>query len=322
MRHNSFVGVIKSLSPIKDADRIEAAEVVCGSGGKWAGVVKKGDFCIGAVCAVFLPDAMLPERPEFEFMRKSRFVVKQQRLRGCRSEVLIMPYIGSSKIGDALDLELGIGKYEKPIDASVGGDTVGNFPSFIPKTDEPNFQGVPHMVEALIDKPFYVTEKADGSSGTIFKLDGKIRVCSRNLELKESPGQVGWLLVRKYELDAKIPEGMAIQFEMVGGKIQGNPMGLPVVDMRVFNLYSIQNHRYLDYSDLYDFCKKNELPMVAFVCGGQGFHYGSADSLQALAKGNYANGKPREGVVIRPMVETICQGERLSFKVINLEYKG
>ena len=74
--------------------------------------------------------------------------------------------------------------------------------------------------------------------------------------------------------------------------------------------------------EVFSFCEKFGIPTVASVCGGQEFWYLDADSLQSLAKGKYPNGKPREGVVIRPMTETLCRGERLSFKVINLEYKG
>lgn len=322
MRANSYVGRVIKIEPIPNADRIEAAEVVCGEGGKWAGVVKKGEFTVGGTCAVFLPDALLPDRSEFDFMRKSKFIVKQARFRGVRSEVLILPYMGSRMFGQDLDAELGINKYQKPIDPRISGNPLGAFPSFVPKTDELNFQGVLHMVEALQGKPYYITEKADGSSGTAFVLDGKLRVCSRNLELNDGEATAGWVLARKFDFAFKIPEGMAIQFEMVGQKIQGNPMGLDGLEMRVFNLYSIIEHRYLNYADLVKFCSERDWPMVKVVDMGPKFMLDTAEKLQEVARGVYANGKPREGIVVRPMVESQCRGERLSFKVINLEYKG
>jgi len=40
-----------------------------------------------------------------------------------------------------------------------------------------------------------------------------------------------------------------------------------------------------------------------------------------MAEGNYKAGKVREGLVFRPMKEQIINGERLSFKVINLMFK-
>lgn len=322
MRANSYVGRVIKIESIPEADRIESAEVVCGEGGKWAGVVKKGEFQTGATCAVFLPDALLPETPDFEFMRKSKFIVRQARFRGVRSEVLILPYAGARTLGQDLDAELGINKYQKPIDPRISGNPLGAFPSFIPKTDEPNFQGVPLMVEALQGKPYYITEKADGSSGTAFVLDGKLRVCSRNLELSDGENTAGWVLARKFDFANKIPEGMAIQFEMVGGKIQGNPMGIDGLDMRIFNLYSITEHRYLDYVDLVKFCNERGWPMVKVVDMGPEFCLDTAEKLQELARGAYANGKTREGIVVRPVVESQCRGERLSFKVINLDYKG
>lgn len=324
MRANSYVGKILSVSPIPDADRIEAVEVVCGKGGKWAGVVKKGEFQKGYPCAVFLPDALLPsDNPDFSFMEKSKFIVRQARFRGARSEVLVLPYPGLLPLGEPLDEVYKVRKYEKPVDPSIAGDVVGEFPTAIlPKTDEPNFQIVPEMVSNLVGKYFYATEKADGSSGTAFVLDGKLRVCSRNYELKESPKTAGWILAKHYGLAEKLPEGMAVQFEMLGNKIQGNPMGINGLDMRVFNLYSITDRQYRNFADLKEFCAKNGLPMVAVVEEGQLFQMSDAHALQAFARGTYPNGKPREGVVIRPMLEQRVNGERLSFKVINLEYKN
>lgn len=320
----SYVGKIVSLDPIEKADNLLSATAVCGEGGKWTGVVKKTEFSLGDLCTVFLPDALLPETAEFEFMRARKFRVTQCRFRGAKSECLIFPLTihtpGGFKIGDGMDAFYGVFKYEKPIDPSVGGDIAGNFPSFIPKTDEPNFQGVPNMVMALLGKTFYVTEKADGSSGTAYKMDGQLHLCTRNYESKDTPKSAGWTLARKYNLEAAIPEGMAIQFEMIGSKIQGNPMGVPSLDMRVFNVYNIEIRRYVDYPLMAKFCSERKLPMVKVVGEGEEFTPEYLVSFQEMAKGNYDNGKPREGIVIRPMVDTIFNGDRLSFKVINLEY--
>ena len=115
---------------------------------------------------------------------------------------------------------------------------------------------------------------------------------------------------------------MAIQFEMVGAKIQGNPMGIDGLDMRVFNLYSIPEHRYLSYGELVQFCSSRDWPMVRVVDMGPKFNLDTAENLQEVARGIYANGKQREGIVIRPQAEMQVRGERLSFKVINLDYKN
>jgi hypothetical protein len=71
------------------------------------------------------------------------------------------------------------------------------------------------------------------------------------------------------------------------------------------------------------FCADYGLPMVEVAPVTGTFPSNLTDAeLQQWAVGTYANGKEREGIVIRSTVEELVKGERLSFKVINLEYKG
>lgn len=314
-----YIGKIVEINPIPDADRIESAIVVCGKGGKWQGTVQKGQFATGDLCQVYLQDSLLPETPELEFMRKYNFRVRMARLRGVPSEVLIMPHI-SGDLGDDVTEQAGVTKYEKPLPLSIGGDALGWFPSFIPKTDEPNFQIVPHLVEALSGLPYYVTEKVDGSSATVYKHEGHFGCCSRNLELKETPNNAIWKLAREYGLESKLPDGIVLQFEIVGPGVQGNPMGLKQVEGRLFNVYSITERRYLDCEDVQDWAEKTGIPMVKEVTFGIAFQHGDGE-LRTLAEGLYPNGKQREGIVVRSAIEQNVNGERLSFKVINLLYK-
>jgi RNA ligase (TIGR02306 family) len=320
MKGLAFIGKIININPIKDADKIVQAEVVCGQGGKWHGVVSK-EMQIGDYVEVYLPDAIVPELERFEFMRKRKFRVTMCKFKGVASEVLIMPNVGCDMtIGDDIGDAMKVIKYEKPIDPSIAGDALGNFPGFMPKTDEPNFQTASHLVDALKGKSYYASVKADGSSGTIGKYKGEMFCCSRNLSMKDTPHNLIWCLARKYDLVNKLPEGYAIQFEMVGPSIQGNPMGLPEKDLRVFNLYSIEEHKYCGYLELTEFCRLNQLPMVVVDLVGTFPEDVSNKWLQDMAKGNYPNDKPREGLVFRPIEEETIMGERLSFKVINLEY--
>ena len=45
------------------------------------------------------------------------------------------------------------------------------------------------------------------------------------------------------------------------------------------------------------------------------------EELRKYAEGLYPDAGQREGVVIRPMKEVLLNGERVSFKVINLKFK-
>ena len=177
------------------------------------------------------------------------------------------------------------------------------------------------MVEALVGQPFYATVKADGSSGTVYwDDDGVVRACSRNFELKDRPDTAVWQLVRKYNL-ARHSLPLALQFELVGPGIQKNRLGLKEMDLRLFNVWRIDQRRYLDFDDMLAVAQSLGLPMVELVEIGASFDLQDDEALRHYAERTYANGATAEGVVIRPMKETQVNGERLSFKVINLLYR-
>jgi RNA ligase (TIGR02306 family) len=317
----AYIGRVEVIEPIVGADRIELATVDCGEGGRWSGVVKKGDFVVGDCCTVYLQDAVVPESSGLDFLKSSGWRVKMARFRGAPSECVITGALAGEEswVGRDVTGLLGVTKYEKKLPACLSGDAVGNFPSFIPKTDEPNFQTAGRLLAALRGQPWVATVKCDGSSTTAYRWQGKFGVCSRNLELKESECAY-WRVAKKYGLDLKLPEGVALQWETVGPGIQKNPMGLSEVDGRVFNGWRIDERRYLNHAELQDLCLAIGIPQVMCVEVGEEFDLDS-DGMRRLAEGTYPNGKQREGVVVRPQVEQWVGQARLSFKVINLLYK-
>lgn len=320
-----YIGKIIALQPIPNADKIVSATVVCGAGGKWVGVVGKEQFVVGDLCRVYLQDSLLPKTEEFSFMEKQNYRVRIQRFRGVPSECLIMPLVadsGTYVIGDDITELADVTKYNKPLPASLQGIARGNFPSFIPKTDEPNFQTAEHLVQALYGLPYYITTKCDGSSATVYHHDYHFGVCSRNLELEESDDNIIWTLAKQYDLPRKLQAyDIAIQWETCGPSIQGNPLGLTKPGLFVFNVYGIDIHSYFSYEMVKWWCNELELPMVPLVEVGASFPYTTADELRRLAEGLYPNGQQREGIVIRAQQETRVNGDRLSFKVINPFYK-
>lgn len=320
----AYIGQVVQIYPIPEADRIESLEVVCGPGGRWRGTAVKDQFTVGAVCEVYLQDALLPQVERFAFLEARHWRIRMVRLRGVPSECLIMPLTEDTQglaVGADITTQAGVTKYEKPLPANIGGEIRGRFPSFIPKTDEPNFQAAPEMVEALRGQPFYATLKVDGSSGTIFwDEDGTVRACSRNYELRDGPDTAIWQLVRRYGLaEQRLP--VAVQFEIVGPGIQKNRLGLKQVDLRVFSAWHIAERRYLDYAELRDLAQGLGLPLVDVVEIGEAFDLPDDEALRHYAERTYANGATAEGVVIRPLHEMQVNGERLSFKVINLLYR-
>lgn len=323
-----YSGKITSISPIPNADFLESVEVVCGLAGKWRGTIRKGQFGLGDCCSVFLPDAIVPKTPEFEFMEKYSWRVRMQKFRGVPSEVLIMPIspeIGVAEPGWNLkEFYPGAEKYYKPIPIALGGDILGDFPQFISKTDEPNFQSVPHIVEWMSGRMVYSSLKIDGSSGTFYYRSGHYGVCSRNIELVENDNNVFWSLSHRYGLREKMTEqniDMALQGEVAGPGIQGNPLGLKYPELFLFNCFFI-NDGYKSIYILRAMADIWQIPTVEIIDLNVPFAFGFDDGLRAYAERKYSNGKWAEGVVIRTMEERrLPTGERASIKVINLNYK-
>lgn len=317
----AYIGKVMGIDQIEGADRIEAISVFCGKGGSWSAVAQKGQFAEGDFCEVYLPDSLLPAIEKFAFIKSNKYIVKQRRFLGVPSEVVVQPIVDIiGDVGDDITALAGVEKYSKPVPASMGGFVYGNFPTFIPKTDEPNFQTVPKMIEALRGKPYYSTVKYDGSSATAYRNGDHFGCCSRTIELKGIDDNIIWKIARQYDMEKKLPDGIAIQFEIFGEGIQDNPLRIKGVDARLFNIYHINQKKYGGIKDIKEMSELCGMPVVDIVDEGKIFDF-SNDSLREYAEGQYPNGKQREGVVVRPIEEMTVGNSRLSFKVINLRYK-
>jgi RNA ligase (TIGR02306 family) len=315
-----YVGRIVQIEPISGADRIVLATVDCAMGGIWKGVIPRGSLGEGDLCVAYLPDSVVPEEPQFEFMRPYKFVVKPRRFRGARSECLIIPLPPGfpEAVGCDVTEMAGVVKHETPQPA--GTDIIGEFPPYIPRTDEPHFQSVPYMVQALRGEPFYSTVKADGMSTTVYRWRGEFGVCSRTRRVGEN--SVYWQCARKYRLPENLPEGIALQFELVGPEIRGNRMGLATIEARVFDVWFIEERRYGSWPEIKVLCDRLEIPTVELIEYGNVFTM-SDEELVKYAEGVYSGTtNQREGVVIRhtnPLAVCSIGGRRrISFKVINL----
>ncbi len=319
-----YVGRIAEISDIPGADRICAAQVVCGVGGRWRGVVPRGQFKEGDQCLVYLPDSVLPQTPEFSFMERYRWRVSLRRFMGVPSECLIMPQTIPGNVGDDVTSAAGVTKYEKPIPSTIRGQIQGKFPRFIPKTDEPNFQSVPELVEALAGHPYYATVKVDGASATAYWYNGHFGCCSRNWELRPDSDNAIWRIAERYRLrDCLAGKNLAMQFEVAGPGIQKNPMELPMVLPFLFNVYDIEKGAYWNGEEVFRLARDIGFPHVEIVTWGEIFPHNVSDEyLYQKAQGWYViNRRPREGIVVRPLQEREVRGVRLSFKVINLDYR-
>lgn len=254
-RKLASVRIIKDIQPIEGADAIEVATV-----DGWKVVVKKDEFEINDPCVYFEVDSFLPIKEEFEFLRKSSyrdveglgegFRLRTIKLRGQVSQGLIIPIEQAGLIEYYVGMDvteyLGVKKYEPPIPAQLAGQVRGSFPSFIPKTDQERIQ---NCYDTIDQGMFYEeTMKLDGTSCTIFKYEGELRVCSRNLELKVNEENANNSLVKMaLDIENRLQnvDNVAFQGELMGPGIQKNREGFSEHRFFVFDVYDIKQSRYL-----------------------------------------------------------------------------
>ena len=302
---------IKAVSPCPNSDNLDLVQVL-----GWQVVTKRGEYSVGDLAVYITIDTILPERPEFEFLRNKNFRIKPIRLRGSESAGILFPLsILPPHKADAEGLDLYEGSdvtntigclhYEKPIPAELAGQALGMLPGFLIMTDESNLRSYPDALPELWGRPYYITRKDDGCSGTFFVNADEFGVCSRRIHLKESEGNGFWRMARKYDLanviKAAFPnQAMAIQGEVCGPGIQDNHLGLTELELHVFNLFDIKTRGYLNYEKLTQFCKDHCLTMVTTIGEGTAFGFNIEELVKFASEQKYPNGFPAEGVVVRP----------------------
>jgi RNA ligase (TIGR02306 family) len=321
MRKLASIQRIQSLEPIPEANAIEVARVL-----GWQLVVKKGEFQVNDLCVYFEIDSILPERSEFEFLRSKHFRVKTIKLRGQISQgicfpLTILPQGVDIEEGKDLTEILGVKLFEPPIPFYLAGKKKGQFPEFIPKTDEPRVQNLIDILKSHHGEKCYITEKLDGSSITIFLKNGYFGVCSRNFELEEDEENSLWKLVRELDIENKLKQlngNFALQGEAVGKSIQKNTLNLKGHTIYFFNVYDIDNKCYLGYSEFKETIQKIGLQTVPILNENYILNT-DIKSLVELSIGKSLINKEgwREGIIIRPLTEKKLEGERFSFKIIN-----
>ena len=193
MRKLASIQKIATLAPIVGADKIELC-LLDGLG--WEIVVKRDEFKVGDLVVYCEVDCILPEKPEFEFLRERKFRIRTIRLKKQISQGIVFPLSvlpeknRKAKVGDDLTEALGITKYdpqlqeEKQLNVSTKKSSkltkfmMGfawfrvvyfwfnkkdkGWPSWIIHTDETRIQSTISSLLGNAGKSFYITEKIDG----------------------------------------------------------------------------------------------------------------------------------------------------------------
>lgn len=235
-RQLASIRKISDIRPIDGADRIVVAQV-----DGWECVVQKDEFRVGDRVVYVEVDSVVPERPEFEFLRNRKFRVRTIKLRGQISQGLVLPLsiLPDGDYADGADVTeiLGITKYDPQAQQEaqlltkqpqapqnpvakflmrfkwyrkhfMKSKRKGGFPDWIVKTDETRIQNLPVLFDTEQKKGtlFSVTEKVDGQSATYFlrkvsRRKYEFGVCSRNIRLGDPDSSSYWTIAKKYDIE-------------------------------------------------------------------------------------------------------------------------
>ncbi len=354
MRKLASIATIASAVPIPEADRLD---VVTMEGKAWRIVTGRNEFKPGDRAVYFEIDSALPADDErFAFLHdrclrtwsdkhgntlKKAVRIRTVKLKGVISQGLVMPIgvfpeLAGRSVGDDVTSELHVEHFDEiseqmraALDTRCPqgfGRREGNFPPWIPKTDEERIQNLADWPEKLKGVLWEVTEKKDGSSMTVFyapsqRPDNPFGVCSRNFELKRDEANAWWEAAVKYGLEEKLRglgREIALQGELVGPGMNGNRDLLTERAFRVFRIWDIAEQRYVPSGERVTLCERLDIPHVPVINPAMDVfsELPTVDAVLKFAEGVTENGHEREGLVFKEADSAYPR----SFKAVSNRY--
>jgi len=329
-RKLATVRMIDQIIPIPDADYVELARV-----GGWDVVVKKGQFKEFDLAIYIEIDSWVPLKVA-PFLAKGKEKtfngvigerLRTKKLRGFFSQGLLLDLIADDDcpppdVDTDLTEYLGIQLYEKPVAACLTGMAKGNFPTFIPKTDQARVQNIVRQYETWMcnEVNWEVTEKLDGRSMTVYQFQGEYGVCSRNIDLKQAEGNTFWDVALRENIHMKMFNkdewwDFAIQGELCGPGIQGNQYQLSRPEFFVYDIFDIQKQEYLLPVERRELCDYLCLKHVPVLWENQCPDETVKELLEKVKGRSTLNDSQREGFVYKSNLNDVD-----SFKVINNDW--
>jgi hypothetical protein len=395
----AHVEKILNIYPIDGADKVEMVQVLDFHVLTGKGQFNPGDLVVYVECDSILPDGLsdldklrytdkrakikkasedeiealeaeLKEiilrntRPEYEFLRRDKFIIKAKKYNklGIISMGIIFPLSVLPKnvkpkegldVTDILGIEKVIEDPEEDTRSTKNKNGIHKYfmgfsfyrnlysllkkdsgltgvwqPFFPSKSDEINAQNVySKMLSKYGDQEFYVAEKMEGQNISAFIYDKKKKitsksifgVCSRSVYYKNDIGNPFWRSAKVYNFEKKLRlhgKNVFIRGEHCGVGIQKNIYSFGKTRIFLFEVFDIDEQRYLNFEEFIAFCEKYEFETVPILDSS----FKLLPTIQEIL--NYSNGisvhgnkVKREGIVIR-----LKSNPRVSFKVKSPEY--
>ena len=320
---------IQRIWDVQKHDNADSLDVVKVMG--WQCVSKLGEFKRLDLCVYIEIDSVCPKEDErFAFLASTNWKCKTKKLRGVMSQGVALPLSqfgwteADVTIEDDVTEKLGIKLFEN-YETFNATEAKGGFPGFIRKTDQERIQNLgERCMREYAELLWERTEKAEGSSGTFFVRDGEYFACSRNLVMRLIDGSRWKYITEKYDLENKLKSlgrNIALQGECIGPGIQGNIYKLKSIEFRIFDVYNIDEQRYLSPEERYDVLEAIGLmdAHVPIIDKAFSFKGLTKDEMLLMADGQSVIGQClREGIVWKST--SLVQNDTRSFKTVSNKY--
>ena len=332
MRMLATLRQIDSLTPIEKADRIETAWF-----GGWSVVVQKGLHKQGDTVIYIEVDSCLPvDNPLFASLaeRGAREIegVRYHRLKTIKlkkqiSQGFVLP-VRETDIDPSdeslhdVDLaeHFGIIKWDPEVhqpNKRLAGNAKGQFPThLLSKTDAERVQNCWATVKS-IDTKWECSLKIDGTSCTVYKIQGDYGICSRNLELKlDDSNNDNIYVIKGKELLEKIShlDNIAFQGEIYGEGIQQNKENIVGIRFAIFDIVDLVTRKKYTSTERIKLCAELNIDHVPIIHEAIDLPKTVQDCL-AMATGPSVNSPLREGIVFKSISDP-----EISFKAISNEW--
>lgn len=306
------------LEPHPNADSLSLVRVF----DHYQVVVRTEDWQGKTIAAYVPPDSVMPDKPEYSFLKGS-LRIRAMKLRGMVSQGMLIPAPEGSKVGDNVAEQLGITHYNPPFDA-IYDET----------EQEPPLPGFHYDIDSwhrfgslfLEGMPVWFSEKIHGANARFTYQEEKFWVGSRTRFIKSDPYQpsIYWRTLFRYsELQEFCMDNPGwIVYGEVFGWVQKlryghDPKSVP--DLRIFDIWD--GKRFLNFDELVKVCENYGLPMVPVLWEGP---Y-SVDMVESMTSGKSlipgAESQIREGIVIKPKTELWTpEIGRLVLKSVSVDY--
>ena len=304
-------------------------------------IIQTGSFKEGD-SAIYIPEeALLPDVPMFQFLWTKKLpdgtikveqnpperhrTIWARKLRGIFSMGLLIPvpdHLKHLPIGTDIQKELGIEKYEKPEVSCLGGDNDPTPEWFLKYTEIEHLRNYNSLL--TLGEEVICTEKIHGTNSRYCCRENHLYIGLHN-NTKKNDGETDWnVAARKLNLEERLKgyPGLIFFGEVYGRVQKGFDYGIRRgdCDFILFDIFSLDNRKYLDYPEYVEVANKVGLKMVPILYQGPWL---GIEQHEAMAEGaNVLSGQHiREGFVVRPVQERWHpEVGRVILKLVGQEY--